>query len=138
MATEKFCLKWNEFEKNIRHSFRCLRKDKTLFDVTLATDDGHHVQAHRLILSAGSDFFGDIFSKCNQTNMLIYLKGVSKIDIENIADFLYDDEALVSQEQLNSFLETAQELKIKGLQNIEDDQYPNVGHETFATKTDSH
>jgi len=141
MATEKFCLKWNEFEKNIRHSFRCLRNDKKLFDVTLATDDGHQVQAHRLILSAGSDFFNDIFSKCNQNNMLIYLKGISQTEIENIADFLYDGETLVTQHELNAFLETAQELKIKGLQSFEDDSEQqlnsNRGQETVSSYTDA-
>ena len=60
---EKLCLKWNEFEGNIRESFRKLRVDQTLFDVTLATDDGYQIQAHKMILSAGSDFFSDLFQK---------------------------------------------------------------------------
>ena len=60
---EKYCLKWNEFEGNIRQSFRKLREEERLFDVTLATDDGQHIQAHKMILSAGSDFFSDIFMK---------------------------------------------------------------------------
>ena len=42
-----------------------LRNDHRLFDVTLATDDGQHIQAHKLILSAGSSFFSDIFLKSN-------------------------------------------------------------------------
>merc|ERR1719357_1398032 len=140
MVTEKFSLRWNEVEKNVRHSFRCLRKDQKLFDVTLATVDGYQVQANRIILSAGSDFFNDIFSKCNQNNMLIYLKGISKTEIENIADFLYDGETLVTQNELATFLETAQELKIKGLQNFDEDpqQQPNSnkGHETLFSQTD--
>ena len=49
---DKFCLKWEDFEENIRKSFRKLREDKKLFDVTLATDDGNHIQAHKMILSA--------------------------------------------------------------------------------------
>ena len=57
---EKFCLKWNDFENNIRDSFRELRKDQDNFDVTLATDDGHTIQSHKIILSAGSKFFSNI------------------------------------------------------------------------------
>ena len=38
---EKFCLKWNEFETNIRESFRGLREEHSYFDVTLATDDDY-------------------------------------------------------------------------------------------------
>ena len=53
MDTEKFFLRWNEFEDNIRHSFKALRHENRLLDVTLATDDGYQIQAHKVILSAG-------------------------------------------------------------------------------------
>ena len=51
MESEKFCLKWNDFEKNISHAFRGLRDDKDFFDVTLACDD-EQIRAHKVILSA--------------------------------------------------------------------------------------
>ena len=57
---DRFCLKWDGFEENIKNSFRKLRDDQRLFDVTLATDDGEHIQAHKIILSAGSIFFRNI------------------------------------------------------------------------------
>ena len=69
-----YCLKWNELERNIRNSFKLFRSEGKLFDVTLSSDDGHQIQAHKIILSAGSDFFRNIFSQCNQNNMLVYLK----------------------------------------------------------------
>ena len=115
---EKFCLKWNEFEANIRESFRNLREEERLFDVTLATDDGQHIKAHKMILAAGSDFFSDIFLKTDHNNMLIYLKGISSAELENITDFLYNGEANIAQGELTQFLETAQELQVKGLKGI--------------------
>ena len=48
-------MKWNEFDTNIREYLRILREDQRLFDVTLVTDDGQHIQAHKVILSAGSN-----------------------------------------------------------------------------------
>ena len=120
MVPGKFSLTWNEFEQNIRVSFKALREEQKLFDVVLATDDGHQIQAHKVILSSGSDFFSNIFSKCNQPNMLIYLKGIAILELENITNFLYDGEAFVSQHDLTAFLETAQELKLKGLQSVEE------------------
>ena len=36
---------------------------------------------------------------------------------EHVADFLYNGETLVTQRELKAFLETAQELQIKGLQS---------------------
>merc|ERR1719309_735987 len=123
---DKFCLRWNDFEENIRHSFKSLRNEEKLFDVTLATDDGQQLQAHKVILCAGSDFFSDIFTKCSQNNMLIYLKGIKRNEIENVIEFLYNGETFVTQEKLSAFLEITQELKVEGLQsdeeNIEDSQ----------------
>ena len=72
---ERFCLKWNDFKGNISESFKTLREEERLFDVTLATDDGQHIQAHKMVLAAGSHFFNDIFIKNDAANILIYLKG---------------------------------------------------------------
>merc|ERR1712129_548871 len=112
---EKYCLKWSDFEANIRESFKTLREEERLFDVTLVTDDGQHIQAHKMVLSAGSHFFSDIFTKTNPPNMLIYLKGISSAELEPATDFLYNGEAFITQEYLATFLVTAKELQIKGL-----------------------
>ena len=97
---DKWCMKWNEFDTNIREFLRIVREDQRLSDVTLVTDDGQHIQAHKLILSAGSHFFSDIFLKSNQTNMLIYLKGINSVQLENILDFIYNGEASVGEEEV--------------------------------------
>merc|ERR1719187_23367 len=113
---DKWCLKWNEFDSNIREYLRLIREDQRLFDVTLVTDDGQHIQAHKIILSAGSHFFSDIFLKSNQTNMLIYLKGIHSFQLEHLLDFIYNGEASVGQEELKKFLETGKELQVKGFE----------------------
>ena len=112
---EKFCLKWNEFEINIRESFRELRDGHNHFNVTLATDDGHQIEAHKIILSAGSRFFSEIFTNIKHQSPFIYLKGIKRVELEHVIDFLYNGEANIGQEELNNFLETAQELGVKGL-----------------------
>ena len=112
---DKFCLKSNDYETNIRDFFRKIREDHRFFDVTLVTDDGKHVQAHKLILSAGSNVFSDIFMKSNQSNMLVYLKGTRSDVLEPIIDFLYNGEAFITQEQLKVFIDTGKEWQVKGL-----------------------
>ena len=109
-------MKWNEFDTNIREYFRIIREDQRLFDVTLVTDEGQQIKAHKIILSAGSHFFSDIFLKSNQTNMLIYLKGIDSVQLEYILDFLYNGKASVGQEELKEFLETGKELQVKGFE----------------------
>ena len=93
--TDKFCLKWSEFETNIREFFRELRDDQNQFDVTLATDVGYQIQAHKIILSARSKFFCNIMTKTNHPNPFIYLIGIKRDVVKNIFDFLYNGEANV-------------------------------------------
>ena len=111
---EKWCIRSNGFD--IRDYWQTLRKYPGLFDVTLATDDGQHIQAHKIILSAGSHFFSDIFLKSNQTNMLIYLKGMNSVQLEHLLDFIYNGEASVGQEKIGEFLKTGKELQVKGFE----------------------
>ena len=54
MSSEKFCLKWNDFESNISGAFRELRDEKDFFDVTLACDD-NQIKAHKVELGIFSD-----------------------------------------------------------------------------------
>ena len=55
-ADENYCLRWNDFEKKYAETFRVLRDNDYFTDVTLVTD-GHSVKAHRVILSACSNYF---------------------------------------------------------------------------------
>ena len=112
---EKFCLKWNDFKANVSSSFNVLRKEEELFDVTLVSDDEHHIAAHKLILSASSDFFKNIIRKSNHSNPLIFLSGVTSKELYRIMDYIYEGEVQLLQDDLDSFLEIANKLKIGGL-----------------------
>jgi len=113
-AHEKFCLRWNDFENNISVAFRELREDKDFFDVTLACDDDQ-IQAHKVILSACSPFFRQILKRNRHEHPLLYLKGVKYIDLMSVLNFMYHGEVNVAQDELNTFLAVAEDLKVKGL-----------------------
>jgi len=115
MATsEKFCLRWNDFETNISVAFRELREEKDFFDVTLACDDSQ-VQAHKVILSACSPFFRNVLRRNPHQHPLLYLKGVKYKELLSVLNFMYMGEVNVAQEELNSFLSVAEDLRVKGL-----------------------
>ena len=48
--SEKLCLQWNDFQENIKSAFGSLREDSDFTDVTLACEDGHQLEAHKVIL----------------------------------------------------------------------------------------
>ena len=110
-------MKWNEFDTSIREYFKIIREDQRLLDVILVTDDSQHIQAHRMILSAGSQFFNNIFLKNNQVNLLIYLKGINSVQLELLLEFIYNGEVSVGKEDLKEFLETGKELQLMGFED---------------------
>jgi len=115
MGTEKFCLKWNDFEANISHAFRDIRDAKDFLDVTLVCEEDEQLQAHKVILSACSPFFRKILQRNPHQHPLLYLKGVKYADLQSVLNFMYHGEVNVAQDELNSFLAVAEELKVKGL-----------------------
>jgi len=113
-ALEKFCLRWNDFETNVSQAFRELREEKDFFDVTLACEDDQ-VSAHKVILSACSPFFRNILRKNPHQHPLLYMKGVKYQEMLAVLNFMYMGEVNVAQEDLNSFLAVAEDLRVKGL-----------------------
>jgi len=114
MVSEKFCLSWNDYESSLSVAFRDLREEKEFFDVTLACED-EQIEAHKVILSSCSLFFGNILKKNRHSHPLLYLKGVKVCHLKSILDFMYQGKVNVEQDMLDSFLATAQELTVKGL-----------------------
>ena len=118
---EKLCLQWNDFKQNISTSFRNLRGDKEFTDVTLACEDGQQVEAHKAILASSSPFFKELLMKNKHPHPLLYMRALRSEDLVAMVDFLYFGEANVFQENLDSFLALAEELKLKGLTRGDDE-----------------
>jgi len=113
-SNDKYCLRWNDFESNITHSFQEIRDDKDLLDITLSCGS-RQIQAHKLMLSACSPFFRTVLKQNPHQHPLLYLKDVRFVDLQSVLTFMYNGEVNVAQEDLNSFLSTAEELQVKGL-----------------------
>ena len=113
--SDKFCLKWDYFQKNINTAIGSLREDGHFNDVTLACEDGKQIEAHTVILATSSPLFQDLLRKNKHTHPLIYMRGMKYDDLIAIVDFLYHGEANIYQENLEAFLLIAEELSLKGL-----------------------
>jgi len=113
--SDKLFLQWSDFKANVNYFFGRLRDDNEFTDVTLACEDGQQMEAHKMILAASSPFFEKIFQINKHAHPLIYLRGFQSQDLMAILDFLYFGETKVYQENIDSFLIIAEELKLKGL-----------------------
>ena len=114
MGGDKFCLKWNDFGSNFSGSLRDLRGERELEDVSLVSDTGE-ARAHKVVLAASSPLFRAIITRNPHSHPLLYLKGVTVTNLNYVLDFIYNGEVNVAQDDLNSFLTAAEDLKIKGL-----------------------
>ena len=114
MSLEKLCLKWNDFQENILSGFKDLRNDKEFTDVTLASEDGQRVEAHKVVLTTTSPFFKNLLKSNRHQHPIIYMRAMKSEDLVAIIDFLYSGEANVYQENLDTFLAIAAELQLKG------------------------
>ena len=82
-TSEKFCLKWNDFQKNISSTFGSLREDNDFADVTLASEDGQQVEAHKIILAYSSPFFQNLLMRNKHAHPLTSLMGNTLLHMRN-------------------------------------------------------
>jgi len=106
--SEKFSLKWNDFQSVVSQSFSVLRREEDFYDVTLVSDDQTQIPAHKLVLSASSQFFKSVLKRNSHSHLGFVL------------DYIYQGEVQIYQHDLDNFLEIAQKLKIEGLLATED------------------
>ena len=109
-----FCLRMQEFNKNIGISWQELQIEANFCDVTLACED-KQIKAHKVIISSCSPVLRNILKLNQNPHPLIYLRRVKYKDLQNLLNFMYQGEVNVAEEDLTSFLEVAEDLNIRGL-----------------------
>ena len=119
--TERFSLKWNDYQSNLTSALGVLKTANYLNDITLITDDHQQIKANKMVLSLSSDYFQSIFKNNQESKLSICLEGVTRQDLYNCLDYMYHGEVQLFQEDLDKFLKVAQRLQIKGLLRIDED-----------------
>ena len=122
---EKFCLKWVDYQSNISKLFQSLRDKEDFCDVTLVGDDFKQVKAHKVILSSCSEYFYNVL-KANkkQPHPILCLEGLNFQDLQNVLDYIYNEELKIYQHDLDRFLAVAKRFRLEGL----------IGQENKETK----
>lgn len=117
----QFSLRWNNYVSHVTEAFNVLRFENDLVDVTLCCDGGK-IKAHKMLLSACSSYFKQIFKENPCQHPVIIFRNFKFEDLNAIINFMYHGEVNIFQEQLESFLITAELLEVKGLtDNMEDE-----------------
>ena len=108
-------IKWNDYSVNVTKSFDSLRSQNSFYDVTLVSDDQQRISAHKVILSAGSEYFKNVLTSQSHPHPLLCLDGVSYAELKSIIDYIYCGEVRVKQDDIVKFLKIAQKFGIEGI-----------------------
>ena len=135
--SDRLCLKWHDFQSTVTSAFQDFRSSRDFCDVTLACEDGQQVEAHKVVLSASSSFFHDLLRRHKQPSPIIFMKGMKSEDLNSIVDFMYFGKVIVHREKLDAFFVVAEELRVKGLKQEEEElediiHNKNTGSESRA------
>ena len=140
-SSNEICiLKWNNFESNITEKIHSLRGVDDFYDVTLVGDDLKQVTAHRLVLSASSEYFKKILQNNKGFNHpILCLQGLIHSDINNIMDFIYNGQLELPQDEVKRYLHLAKRLELFGIHEpIETDLNKETSDELLSEGSDEH
>jgi len=115
-------LTYDDFKSGAVGILNNLLGNEEFADVVLVAEE-KQIKAHKFILSSCSPFFSKLFKQNPHPIPLVYLKGVSYENLQNVLSFVYKGETTVSQEKLQSFLEVGEELSINSLTSASKDLY---------------
>lgn len=99
---------------HVRKAFDSLLYENEFIDVTLSCE-GKKVHAHKMLLSACSPYFRDLFKDNPCQHPIVILKDVKYQVLKDLLKFMYNGEVSVASEDFDAFLKTAEQLKISGL-----------------------
>ncbi|XP_053688693.1 sex determination protein fruitless isoform X2 [Sabethes cyaneus] len=118
-----FSLRWNNYQSNMTSVFHELLETQSFVDVTLACEY-NSLKAHKVVLSACSAYFQKILldNPCKHPTIILP-SDICFSDLQFIIEFVYRGEIDVSEAELQSLLRTAEQLKIKGLCEVNEPQY---------------
>ncbi|KAL0279974.1 UNVERIFIED_CONTAM: hypothetical protein PYX00_001411 [Menopon gallinae] len=111
-------LKWNDFESDMSRACRQSRNLELFTDVTFIVEN-RKLAAHRIVLSASSEFFKTILSEVPQyTRPTITLSDVAYDDLEAVVEYMYTGQLPFCPDNLDSILETAACFQIDSLMKV--------------------
>ena len=129
-------LSWNSHSNNFKTVLKELHQEESLSDVALVCNDGIETMAHKFVLVGSSPVFKSMLYQSSQRDKtIVYLRGVSKIELEWVLQFMYLGQTQVPPSKLQNFMDLAKDLKMKGMYDEND---PDVSEEKANEKRNSH
>merc|ERR1712029_142637 len=116
-SDELLQLQWSNHSNAFGAAMSKLRTDETFCDVTLVSTKGEQFSAHKVVISACSSQLQSMLKPLPgwQHPVLLMPKDIPTEDLRDILAFMYSGEVHVERGRLQSFLRSAESLKVHGL-----------------------
>ena len=126
----------NDFQSSTTSIFRGLRENVEFSDVTLACEDGQVLQAHQVLLASSSSVFANMLKDNIHSKPIIFMHGLRMSNMSQILDYIYKGEAKVSEEDVDTFMNLAKDLRLEGLsdKNVQMGESKKIGKKRKVPK----
>ncbi|XP_075234898.1 longitudinals lacking protein-like [Lycorma delicatula] len=114
---QQFNLRWNNHTNNILQVFMEHLNSELLVDVSLSCE-GKFLKAHKMVLSACSPYFQELFKLHQLPHPVIIFNGIGFSELKLVVEFMYRGEIKVLESDLQTVLQTAEALQVKGLSTV--------------------
>jgi len=134
------CLRWNAHKEDISKAIAHFLLRESLCDVTLFAD-GQSIRAHRLVLSACSAYFANIFAELPSSQpAVVFFRDVKLQELQAVLEYMYKGSVDIPRDSLGAFLKTAESLEIRNLGEGEQSSKNDFTGENSTTEssTDEH
>lgn len=97
-SAEGINIEWNDFKKTTtQHFYSCVENSKYA-DVKLYAE-GKFIMAHRIVLSAASFYFEDLFDAATEDQLVVAVPICYK-DLINVVSYAYKGKTIINQSSL--------------------------------------
>ena len=120
---------------NFKDVIKDLQGNECLSDVTLVCNDDTQIKAHKFVLIGSSPVFRSMLLHSSQRDTILYLRGVKRSELEWALQLMYLGQTQIPHTQLQSFIELANDFKMKGIYNENEEQNSeNINEKATAPK----
>ncbi|XP_068205849.1 uncharacterized protein [Palaemon carinicauda] len=138
--------RWNDHMQHISKVLTLQRFEEQFCDVTLVSDDGFVMKAHQAILASTSTYFQRVLADITaDQHPMIVLRGANFREMSCLLDYMYQGSTQVHQSLMETVLEVADMLEVKGLSQIRSNNSikkfmapPSSNSTSDSTTTSSH
>ena len=117
MYEDSINVRWKELKPSLSENLQELFYEKHFADVTLVSDDGIQLTAHKVILSACSLVFRNMLVNNPHPHPLLFMRGIKKTHLMSILKFMYCGETQIPQDSIDEFVSICRDLQINDIES---------------------